>query len=100
MSVKETLYCVLHKHCNGHWAYASGNGGDVACYLACTFKIYVSHKLVYGFSVRAGNAYPVDTHVNYNGAGLDHICGDHLGAAYGCYKDVRLRGYLCKVLCA
>jgi hypothetical protein len=33
---------VFKKHGNGHGAYTSGNGSDIACFFAHAFKMYVA----------------------------------------------------------
>src|SRR5687767_15056599 len=78
-ALAERLDRVLEQHRHGHRPHAAGNRGNFRAERGHGGEMNVAGESVTGFLGRVGDA--VNTHIDHDGAGLDHVGRDELGAA-------------------
>ena len=95
-SIKETLYCVLHKHCDCHRAYATWNWSDERGDLLGGVVVDITNQSLAG--LLGGILNEVGADVDDNGAWLDPLALDEVCLANGRDKNISVLDVILYVL--
>src|SRR5690606_25705800 len=82
---------VDQQHGDGHGADAAGHGRNRTGHFTRAFEVDVADQAAVGEAV--------NTHVDHDSAGLDHVSRDHAGFAGGYYENIGAAGLGAEIAC-